>query len=154
METDLKLDARLIRNLREDRGWSQEHLATVAGLSSRTVQRLEADGRASLGSRSAIAAAFGVLPNELDQYARTPAVESVNQGDTARAAAVQPSRDGLRITWLAVVVLMFLLVAGYWIGKGMAERDNRMASDAGESCRFDCPRRQFLAGRSHSRQMA
>ena len=37
-ETD-ELNAERIRTLREQRAWSQEHLATVAGLSTRTLQR-------------------------------------------------------------------------------------------------------------------
>ncbi len=57
MALDMKLDTDLVRKLREDKGWSQEHLAAVSGLSARTVQRLEAEGNASLESRSALAAA-------------------------------------------------------------------------------------------------
>ena len=38
---DMKLNAERIRTLREQRAWSQEHLATVAGLSTRTLQRIE-----------------------------------------------------------------------------------------------------------------
>jgi transcriptional regulator with XRE-family HTH domain len=66
MALDMKLDTDLVRKLREDRGWSQEHLAAVSGLSARTVQRLEAEGNASLESRSALAAAFGVDPGRLN----------------------------------------------------------------------------------------
>jgi transcriptional regulator with XRE-family HTH domain len=50
-----------VRKLREDRSWSQQHLATVAGLSARTVQRVEAEGIASLDTRMAIGAAFGIV---------------------------------------------------------------------------------------------
>ena len=42
MTMDMKLNAERIRTLREQRAWSQEHLATVAGLSTRTLQRIEA----------------------------------------------------------------------------------------------------------------
>lgn len=42
---DMKLDTRKLRQLREARAWSQERLAEAAGLSSRSVQRVEADGR-------------------------------------------------------------------------------------------------------------
>ena len=40
MENDMYTNAQLIRKLREDRAWSQEHLAAVAGLSARTIQRV------------------------------------------------------------------------------------------------------------------
>lgn len=45
---DMKLDTRKLRQLREARAWSQERLAEAAGLSSRSVQRVEADGRTPL----------------------------------------------------------------------------------------------------------
>ena len=44
---EMKLDRHLLRKWRETRAWSQEHLAALAGLSLRTIQRIEADGRAS-----------------------------------------------------------------------------------------------------------
>lgn len=57
---EMKIDSQKVRQLREARGWSQEHLAEVAGLSGRTVQRIESDGNASPESRMALAAALGV----------------------------------------------------------------------------------------------
>jgi transcriptional regulator with XRE-family HTH domain len=62
---EMKIDPQRIRQLREARGWSQEHLAEVAGLSARTVQRIEAEGKAAPESRMALAAAFGATPAEL-----------------------------------------------------------------------------------------
>ena len=55
---DMQIDSELIKSLRSERGWSQEQLATVAGLSLRTVQRIENEGVCSLESRRALAAAF------------------------------------------------------------------------------------------------
>lgn len=50
----------LVRKLRLDRGWSQETLAEVSGISVRTIQRLERGGNASLESLCALAAVFEV----------------------------------------------------------------------------------------------
>jgi len=58
MEYFMKVDSTKLRTLRETRGWSQEHLASVAGISVRTLQRMEADGSASAESRMAVAAAL------------------------------------------------------------------------------------------------
>jgi len=58
--TDMNIDRNRVRQLRESRGWSQEHLAEAAGVGVRTVQRMETDGRCSGESRLAIAAALGV----------------------------------------------------------------------------------------------
>jgi predicted transcriptional regulator len=54
----MKIDSALVRKLREERAWSQEHLASVSGVSLRTIQRVEAEGTASLETRMALAAAF------------------------------------------------------------------------------------------------
>ncbi len=63
---EVKVDQQKIRELRLARSWSQEKLAEEAGVSLRTVQRMELDGSASLKSRLAIARALGVEPGDLD----------------------------------------------------------------------------------------
>ncbi|ASM20968.1 MULTISPECIES: helix-turn-helix domain-containing protein [Serratia] len=55
-----------IRPLRLEKGWSQEQLATIAGLSTRTVQRIENGEQASLETLTAIAAALGVQVSNLN----------------------------------------------------------------------------------------
>ncbi|MCC5866493.1 MAG: helix-turn-helix transcriptional regulator [Wenzhouxiangella sp.] len=70
MSKEMKIDARMIRSLRELRGWSQEQLAEAAGLGLRTVQRVESDGRASAETRTCLAAAFTV-PQSVLTGART-----------------------------------------------------------------------------------
>jgi transcriptional regulator with XRE-family HTH domain len=60
VELDMRVDPAKMRNLREERSWSQERLADAAGLSLRTVQRVEREGNASAESRLALAGAFGV----------------------------------------------------------------------------------------------
>lgn len=54
-----------IIKLRKDRGWSQEKLAVISGLSERTIQRIEKDGNCSLDSKMALASAFEISPQEL-----------------------------------------------------------------------------------------
>lgn len=75
----MKVDAALIKQLREARAWPQDHLATLTGLSLRTIQRVEADGSASAETRMALAAAFGLRVDELQP--------------TQAAAAAQPAGD-------------------------------------------------------------
>jgi transcriptional regulator with XRE-family HTH domain len=53
-------DAEKIKRWREERLWSQEHLAELAGLGLRTVQRIENGDSASRDSVMALAAAFNV----------------------------------------------------------------------------------------------
>jgi len=69
----------LIRKLRVERGWSQETLADISGLSVRTIQRLERGGNASLDTLGALAAAFEVdvatLAEETSMYAQKDLTE-------------------------------------------------------------------------------
>ena len=60
METQMKLDGAKVRVLREEKSWSQEHLASASGLSARTIQRVESEGIGSAETRLALAAALGV----------------------------------------------------------------------------------------------
>lgn len=65
MEQEMKISAAVVRHLRLARGWSQEQLALASGLSLRTIQRVEADGSASLGTKVCLAATFGIQLAEL-----------------------------------------------------------------------------------------
>jgi transcriptional regulator with XRE-family HTH domain len=54
-----------VREFRLDRGWSQDQLAEVAGVATRTVQRVEKDQTRDGETLMAIAAAFGVTVKDL-----------------------------------------------------------------------------------------
>src|SRR6185503_10340776 len=62
---EVRVDSKLIRSERENRGWSQGHLARVAGLSLRTIQRIEKTGSASFESVTALASVLSVEVAEL-----------------------------------------------------------------------------------------
>ena len=62
--------AKLI-HLRKDRGWSQEKLAAISGISERTIQRAESDGSCSLDTKLAFATVFEISPGELSSEAET-----------------------------------------------------------------------------------
>jgi len=57
--------ANRVRDLRQARSWAQAQLAEVAGVSLRTIQRLERDGHCSPETLLAIAAAFEIDVREL-----------------------------------------------------------------------------------------
>lgn len=54
-----------IKTMREANGWSQEQLAQMAGLSTRTIQRIERGQRAGLESWKALAAVFNTTISQL-----------------------------------------------------------------------------------------
>lgn len=64
-------NAALVRRLRTEKAWSQEELAIAAGLSTRTIQRIEADGAGSVSSLKAIASALEVDMHNLESKPRT-----------------------------------------------------------------------------------
>lgn len=63
-----------VKKHRHENGYSQELLAKASGISLRTVQRIEKDGKASAESQLALAATFNVSPKELFQVSSTPDV--------------------------------------------------------------------------------
>ena len=65
MDTQMKIDGAKLRAIREAKSWSQEHLASAAGVSIRTVQRVESDGVASAETRLALASALSVSVSDL-----------------------------------------------------------------------------------------
>jgi len=72
----------IIRELRLERGWSQEQLAQLSGVSVRTIQRIENDRNAGLETWKSLAAAFDVpvkalMPNIEEHPERARAKEDV-----------------------------------------------------------------------------
>lgn len=73
----------IIRKLRLQKGWSQEHLSQISGLSARTIQRLERGQKASLESLKSLAAVFEVDFNQLCQEQKM-----INETDTQQHAQI------------------------------------------------------------------
>ncbi|GAB4194791.1 MAG: hypothetical protein Tsb002_26680 [Wenzhouxiangellaceae bacterium] len=65
----MRVKGYLAKDLREQRAWSQQHLADAAGISLRTVQRIEKAGQASPESTKALASTLGVRADELLEVA-------------------------------------------------------------------------------------
>lgn len=55
-----------VRTLRQERGWSQAQLAEFAGLSLRTIQRIEKGQAPTMESRKALAAVFEIELQDLE----------------------------------------------------------------------------------------
>lgn len=85
---DMQIDSNRIRTERERRAWSQEHLAEVAGLLLRTVQRVETSGAASFETARAIAAVFEVEVSALRVQARAPTAIGARMRYAGLAAAL------------------------------------------------------------------
>lgn len=105
----MSVSNRWVRDLRLERGWSQEQLAAISGLSERTIQRIEKTGECSLDSRLALASAFEVPPSGLDAQAELSQAFAENEIDGA-------STGGYIVGLSVFAVLAFLLTNtnGVW----------------------------------------
>ena len=56
-----------LKNLRLEKGWSQEQLADISGVSVRTVQRLEKGEKPGIETLKALAAAFEISSSQLQE---------------------------------------------------------------------------------------
>lgn len=63
----MQLNGSFIRETRTERGWTQQQLADICGLSLRTIQRVELHGIASLETSKALASAFELERTELER---------------------------------------------------------------------------------------
>ena len=57
----------IVKKLREKRNWSQEQLAVMSGLSTRTIQRIESGNKASIESLKSLASVFEVDISKLKE---------------------------------------------------------------------------------------
>ena len=74
---------------RAENGWSQEQVAELCGVSLRTIQRAEKEGRCSQESCMAFASAFGVSPAELnDEFNNSVGDGSINVGGILGAVII------------------------------------------------------------------
>jgi transcriptional regulator with XRE-family HTH domain len=100
----------LIQKLRLQRGWSQEQLAEVSGLSVRTVQRLERGQPGSLESLKALAAVFEIDLNRLQETAMD-APQSDVRPDEALALAHVRKVKAFYLHLMQYVVVISVLAA-------------------------------------------
>ena len=80
-EMEGMINRELIRGLRKKRAWTQDQLASISGLSHRTIQRVENKGVCSLESKKSLAAAFDINVSDLEPcITNTAMYTSTKQG--------------------------------------------------------------------------
>lgn len=63
----MRVNASLVKQLRTEKSWTQQHLADACGISLRTVQRVERYGTASNETLMALSAVFEVTQVEIQE---------------------------------------------------------------------------------------
>ena len=118
----------ILRKLRLQKGWSQEQVAELTGLSVRTVQRIERGGQPSLESAKALAAVFEVelktfqtttgehpMTNELPINTQASESDSTPEVTTEEKAAinyVKGIKEFYGHLFMFVVFMVAFLVTG------------------------------------------
>jgi transcriptional regulator with XRE-family HTH domain len=101
----------LVQKLRLQRGWSQEQLAEVSGVSVRTIQRLERGQPGSLETLKALAAVFEIDLDRLkepEMNTPTPAAQTLRPDEALALAHVRKVK-GFYIHLLQYVVVIAAL---------------------------------------------
>jgi len=110
----------LIQKMRLQRGWSQEQLAEISGVSVRTVQRLERGQPGSLETLKALAAVFDTDLDSLKEpsmdAARSPHSSAALPPDEALALAHVRKVKGFYVHLTQYVVVMAILAAINLVG--------------------------------------
>lgn len=106
----------LIQKMRLQRGWSQEQLAEIAGLSVRTVQRLERGQPGSLESFNALAAVFDVNLSQLKEPTMDQPSTAALRPDEALALSHVRKVKGFYLHLIQYVVVIAVLAAVNLIG--------------------------------------
>ncbi len=101
----------IIRKLRLERGWSQEQLAELSGLSVRTIQRIERGQKPSLETLKSLAAVFDLEVSELTTEADMSSQVNIS---TEEEQAIMYVRDikGFYthlIIYVLVIAILFVL---------------------------------------------
>ena len=98
----------LIQKLRLQRGWSQEQLAEMSGLSVRTIQRLEKGQTASLDSLKSLASVFEIDIQQLqgDQMMKD---NHISLEEKQEKQALNYAKR-LREFYLRAIILAFILL--------------------------------------------
>ena len=99
----------LIQKLRLQRGWSQEQLAELSGLSVRTIQRLERGQAASIESLKALGAVFEVDFSTLKEPDMNTTAQAPVSPDEALALAHVRKLKGFYIHLAQFLVVIAIL---------------------------------------------
>lgn len=101
-----------LKALRNDRGWSQEQLSQMSGLSVRTIQRIEQGSKPGLESLKSLAAVFEVDIKTLQQETPMTNVETVtNEG--INTEEVQVTRKVKRLKKFYSSLLSYVVTVGF-----------------------------------------
>ena len=99
-------DATKLKRWREERNWSQEHLASLAGVGVRTIQRIENGDSTSADTLSALAAAYNV-----------DVASIITETPSSKGRVSRKDLAGLRFSfWIHLASYLFCVIVFLAIG--------------------------------------
>ena len=98
-----------VKQLRLERAWSQEQLAELSSLSTRTIQRVENNEVPSLETLSALASVFNISVSELASGPRVESIELDNRIAEARKR-VKDEANLLKNIIVAIIVCAIMAI--------------------------------------------
>ena len=106
----MNINSDKVKQLRAERGWSQEQLSELCGLNLRTIQRVETRGSASPETIKALAAVFAVSVDSLQRpVANTPRSAAASVLSTLKNFDDFQSHSGRYEFWWFFVFFVLLL---------------------------------------------
>ena len=101
----------IVRKFRLQRGWSQDQLAQISGLSVRTIQRIERGQTPGVEAMKSLAAAFDVNIDDLQQDTAMNTTEKMTSDELKAIEYVRDIKGfySHAITYLLVVSGLFVL---------------------------------------------
>lgn len=108
----------IIRKLRLQRGWSQEQLSQLSGLSIRTIQRIEQGQKAGLESLKSLAAVFEIQVSDLQMEPPMNKEISVTEDEKQAINYVKGIKGFYSNLTTYVLVISALFVINYFTSPG------------------------------------
>jgi len=106
---EMQLNVQRLKELRESKAWSQSHLAEIAGVSLRTIQRIEKSGFASPESIKSICASYDIQIADIC-LSEQPKVEATDTLlNIVRFKVKQRDKKATLISFLLAFVIAFVL---------------------------------------------
>ena len=104
----------IVRKLRLQRGWSQDQLAQLSGLSIRTIQRIERGQTPGLDSLKSLAAVFDVHVTELQMENDMTQENQTTQLNETEQKAIEYVRDikgfySHVVKYVVVISILFII---------------------------------------------
>lgn len=96
------INASVVKAERIGKGWTQQQLADVSGLSLRTIQRVENQGQGSMETRNALCAVFEIEHQQL-------LISSDAPGSISPRKLMVITLSSILVGFMSGVILMFLI---------------------------------------------